>query len=215
MKAWKLSDIGDFEYTDVDIPGIGDNEVLVKVRAAGICGSDIPRVYKDGAHNMPLTIGHEFAGEVADTGKGVPKDWNGKRVGIFPLIPCKECIACKQRKYEMCRNYSYLGSRRDGGFAEYVSVPEWNLIELPDLVDFEVAAMLEPMAVATHAMRRINPDSDNTVVINNSQFEVLVDLVNNTWISRNRTPSGVRNPIENVEGFMSRYIYQLNVKIGV
>jgi len=84
---------------------------------------------------------------------------------VFPLIPCEECIACKQKKYEMCRNYSYLGSRRDGGFAEYVAVPEWNLIPLPENVSFEAAAMLEPMAVAVHAMRRIAPKPEETVLV--------------------------------------------------
>ncbi|MCR5801949.1 MAG: alcohol dehydrogenase catalytic domain-containing protein, partial [Lachnospiraceae bacterium] len=78
----------------------------------------------------------------------------GKRVGVFPLIPCKQCGPCKKGLYEMCRNYDYLGSRSNGGFAEYVNVPAENLIILPDSVPFEVAAMLEPMSVAVHAMRK-------------------------------------------------------------
>ena len=165
MKAWKLHNIGDFRYEDVDKPDIAENEVLVKVKAVGICGSDIPRVYKDGAHNMPLIIGHEFSGQVMEVGSAVDNTWRKKRVGVFPLIPCKNCVACKNKQYEMCRAYSYLGSRQDGGFAEYVAVPEWNLIELPQNVSFEAAAMLEPMAVAVHAMRRVNPCKDDMVVV--------------------------------------------------
>ena len=165
MKAWVLHNINDFRYEDAEEPKILDNEVLVSVKAAGICGSDIPRVYENGAHKLPLILGHEFSGEVIKLGKDVKKTWLGKRVGIFPLIPCKECSVCRKFEYEMCRQYSYLGSRRDGGFAEYVAVPEWNLVEFPDAISYEEAAMLEPMAVAVHAMQRITFMQSQKVVV--------------------------------------------------
>lgn len=165
MKAWVLHDIGDIRFEDVDMPKIGDNEVLVAVKAAGICGSDIPRIYETGAHNMPIIPGHEFSGQVVDTGKNVDKKWLNKRVGGFPLIPCGKCDLCKRKLFEMCRNYNYLGSRCNGGFAEFVSVPEWNLIELPDNVTYEQAAMLEPMSVAVHAIRRVNIQPNDTVAV--------------------------------------------------
>lgn len=166
MKAWKLTDVGKIEYMDsAEMPSIDQNEVLIHVKAAGICGSDVARVYETGAHRMPLTIGHEFAGTVEKIGSRVDDKWQGKRVGIFPLIPCKSCSACMEKKYEMCIQYGYLGSRRDGGFAEYVAVPEWNLIELPDEVSFEQAAMLEPMAVAAHAMRQLDIAYEGNVVV--------------------------------------------------
>ena len=165
MKALVLHDVGKISVEEVNKPFPKAGEVLLKVMACGICGSDIPRAYKDGAHAMPLIIGHEFAGVVEECGESVDKSWMGKRVGVFPLIPCKECECCKNNKYEMCKDYSYLGSRRDGGFAEYVTVPEWNLIELPERVSFEQAAMLEPMAVAVHAIRRVRPTSEDSVVI--------------------------------------------------
>lgn len=156
MKAWVLNDIGNIELKDIKKPEIAnDEEAIVHVKAAGICGSDIPRIFDNGAHKMPLVLGHEFAGELED----------GTHVGIFPLIPCKKCRPCQMGKYEMCRNYNYLGSRCDGGFAEYVSVPKWNLIKLPNSVSFEQAAMLEPMAVSVHAIRRINPDSNDSVLV--------------------------------------------------
>ena len=155
MKALVLEEIGKLEYKEVAKPVPAKGEVIVRVMAAGICGSDIPRAYKEGAHNMPLIIGHEFAGVVDSVGESVSADLTGKRVGVFPLIPCWQCGPCLNRQYEMCRNYSYLGSRRNGGFAEYVAVPEWNLIELPDNVSYEAAAMIEPMAVACHAMKRV------------------------------------------------------------
>lgn len=155
MKAWILHGIDDIRYETKETPVPGAGEVLVAVKAAGICGSDIPRIYRTGAHVHPLVPGHEFSGTVAAAGPDVEYGWLGKRVGIFPLIPCGFCGPCRTGHYEMCRNYSYLGSRRDGGFAEYAAVPVSNLIELPDNVSFEEAAMLEPMAVAVHAMRRV------------------------------------------------------------
>ncbi|MBR2274921.1 MAG: galactitol-1-phosphate 5-dehydrogenase [Lachnospiraceae bacterium] len=165
MKAWVLEDIGKILFQEIERPVPADNEVLVRVRSCGICGSDVPRIYKDGAHRMPLVIGHEFSGEVEETGKGASRSWLGKRVGIFPLIPCKKCGPCKKGLYEMCRNYGYLGSRRDGGFAEYVSVPVWNLIELPENLSFRQAAMLEPMAVARHAIGRVEPKPGDKVSV--------------------------------------------------
>lgn len=165
MKAWILHGVNEIRFEDADEPPLAENEVLVRIKAAGICGSDIPRIYKDGAHNMPLIPGHEFSGEVVKAGKNADSAWIGKRVGIFPLIPCKKCSQCEKKRYEMCRNYNYLGSRRNGAFAEYAAVPEWNLIELPKSVSFEAAAMLEPMAVAVHAMRRVRLKKSDTAAI--------------------------------------------------
>ena len=165
MKAWVLHGIGDVRYEEIEQPILKENEVLVAVKAVGICGSDIPRIYQTGAHKMPLIPGHEFSGQVVKAGSEELENWLNKRVGVFPLIPCRECIACQKEQYEMCRNYNYLGSRRDGGFSEYVAVPQESLIELPENVSYEEAAMLEPMAVAVHAMRRVMPTEQDTVVI--------------------------------------------------
>lgn len=165
MKAWNLHGVSDFRYEEVLKPVPVAGEVLVAVKAVGICGSDIPRVYENGTYSFPTIIGHEFSGVVEDIGANVESNWKNKRVGIFPLIPCKSCVPCKNKQYEMCRKYSYIGSRRNGAFAEYVSVPVENLIELPESVSYEEAAMFEPMAVAVHAMRRVKPMADDTVAI--------------------------------------------------
>lgn len=165
MKAHVLHGIDDITFDEVNKPIPQAGEVLVAVKAAGICGSDIARIFKTGAYSHPLIPGHEFSGQVVELGAGVDKSWFGKRVGVFPLIPCRECGPCKQESYELCRNYSYLGSRRDGGFAEYVVAPADNLIELPENVSYEVAAMLEPMAVAVHAMRRVQWQQNETVTV--------------------------------------------------
>lgn len=165
MKAYVLHGINDLRYEEVDEPFIGENEVLVKVKAAGICGSDIPRVFHTGTYSYPLIPGHEFSGMVAAVGKSVSSEWMNQRVGVFPLIPCYSCGPCRNRQYEMCRQYSYLGSRRNGAFAEYVAVPEKNLIRLPENVDYAEAAMMEPMSVAVHAMRKITPSESESIAI--------------------------------------------------
>ncbi len=154
MKAWVLHDTCDIRYEDAKYQVLKPDWVTVRVEAAGICGSDIPRIYKNGAHKMPVIPGHEFSGVVDGIGKEVSPYWMKRRVGIYPLIPCHECEACKRGMFELCRDYDYIGSRRDGAFAECVNVPMENLIELPEEVSFEEAAMLEPMAVAVNAVKR-------------------------------------------------------------
>lgn len=165
MKAMVLHGIGDLRLMDVARPQPKGHEVLVAVKAAGICGSDIARIYRTGAYAYPLVPGHEFAGIVVQAGEKVNERWLGRRVGVFPLVPCGDCRPCRERKYEMCRNYGYLGSRQNGGFAEYAAVPEANLLRMPDGVPFEEAAMMEPMAVAVHAMRVAAPQAGQFVVI--------------------------------------------------
>lgn len=153
MLAYQLHAIGDLRLCDGEMPQLDEASVLVRTAACGVCSSDIPRIFENGTYHFPTVPGHEFAGTVEAAGGEAGKAWIGKRVGVFPLIPCKECDQCAQRRYEMCRNYDYLGSRSDGGFAEFVKVPVWNLIELPDNVAFDQAAMLEPLCVARHAAK--------------------------------------------------------------
>lgn len=153
MKAWILRDIENVNYEDINTPIPNPEEVLIRVKNAGICGSDIPRIYNTGAHKMPLVPGHEFSGVVESIGKKVSPSWLGKRVAVFPKIACGKCPECRNGIPDMCQNYDYIGSRRDGAFAEYVTAPADNLIILPDSVSFEEAAMLEPLAVAANAMR--------------------------------------------------------------
>lgn len=156
MKAYVLKGINQLEYTDMAEPELAEGRVLIELKTAGICGSDVPRIYENGTYHFPTIPGHEFAGVVCKVHAKEQEHWLGKRVGVFPLIPCGQCEACKNRSYEMCTSYDYLGSRSDGGFAEYVSVPEWNLIELPETMSYEAAALLEPAAVGIHALRQLD-----------------------------------------------------------
>lgn len=166
MKASVLYDINDLRFVnDYPIPNLKESEVVVKVSHAGICGSDVARVFKTGTYHFPTVIGHEFSGVVNAVADESLQGWIGKRVGVFPLKPCFECDNCRKGLFEMCDNYDYLGSRCDGGFEEYVAVPEWNLIELPESVSLEQAAMLEPVSVAIHALNQVSEIQGKSVAV--------------------------------------------------
>jgi len=167
MKAVRLHAVGDLRCDDIEIPVPHGNELLIKVGACGICGSDIPRVFDHGTSNgkYPLTIGHEFSGTVTAVGEDADTSLIGKKGAIFPLIPCRNCDPCKVGKYVMCENYDYLGSRRDGGFAEYCIIPsEWHLIQ-SEYASLEALAMTEPACVAQHAVRKASVTAGQFVVI--------------------------------------------------
>ena len=165
MQACVLHAVGDLRCEQVNDPRPAEGEVLVRVAACGICGSDIPRVFKTGTYRFPLIPGHEFAGEVVAVGDGVDPKLIGSRNAIFPLIPCMECPMCAKAEYALCASYDYLGSRSNGAFAEYVCVPVWNLLPIPEGVSYEEAAMTEPAAVALHALRRANLAEGDSILI--------------------------------------------------
>ena len=165
MKAYVLHGIGDLRYEDWPMPELQPGWALVKVLAAGICSSDIPRIFTKGTYHFPTIPGHEFCGRVEAVHDESDSGWIGKRVGVFPLIPCKKCPSCQRGEYETCEDYDYLGSRRDGGFAEYVAVPVWNLIELPNTVSDIQGALLEPAAVALHAVKRAEIQPGDSVCV--------------------------------------------------
>lgn len=167
MKAARLHTIGDLRCDEVELPVPHGEELLVRVGACGICGSDLPRVFEHGSSNgkYPLTIGHEFAGEVVQVGEQADPALVGVRAAIFPLIPCRKCDPCVTGNYAMCEDYDYLGSRRDGGFAEYCLIPSaWHLIP-SEKASMEELSMTEPACVAQHAVRRANVQAGQTVVI--------------------------------------------------
>ena len=110
MKAYVLHGIGDLRYEDVPLPEFRPGWALVKVLAAGICSSDIPRIFEKGTYHFPTIPGHEFCGRVEAVHDGADRGWVGKRVGVYPLIPCKKCPSCLKGEYETCSNYDYIGS---------------------------------------------------------------------------------------------------------
>mgnify|MGYP003705961827 CR=1 FL=1 len=129
------------------------DECLVKISHAGICSSDIFRGFQGWAYSYPLVMGHELSGVVEKVGGEVKSFLPGDRVAVFPLRPCFLCDQCMLNEYARCNNYSYYGSREDGGFCDKLAVNEWNLIKIPDGVDLIDACLIEPMSVVIHALK--------------------------------------------------------------
>ncbi len=152
MKAGVLFKNEDIRYTDFDEPKMNDYSVKIRVRAAGICGSDIPRVLDSGAHFYPIVLGHEFSGDVAEVGAKVTKVNVGDTVTAAPLVPCMSCADCLKGDYALCKNYSFIGSREPGSFADFVVVPELNVVKYDSSIPYEQAAMFEPSTVALHGL---------------------------------------------------------------
>ena len=165
MKAAVLHAIGDIRVDEIAKPSAGPNEVLVRIGSCGVCGSDVPRVFTKGTYSFPTVCGHEFAGTVAACGADVSDLPVGTAVTVFPLLWCGRCSECERGEYARCSDYGYLGSRSDGGFAEYVVAPRRNCLVLPAGVSLEEGAMTEPAAVALHAMRRSQLQPGETVAV--------------------------------------------------
>ena len=114
------------EYQEIEEPKAGPGTVKVKVKASGICGSDVPRVLHNGVHFYPIVLGHEFSGDVVEVGEGVTHIQVGDRVSGAPLIPCMKCEDCQKGNYSLCKHYSFIGSRQQGSNADYVVIPASN-----------------------------------------------------------------------------------------
>ncbi len=155
MRAVRLFSPGDLRCVEVEKPEIEkEDDVIIKVKSCGVCGSDIMRVMVKGAYRHPITIGHEFSGIVEQTGNAVKQIQPGDRVTASPLLPCMKCEWCRIGQYIFCEDYAYPGSRVDGAMAEFIKINENNIIKLPLNVDFEAGAMTDPVSVALHAVRK-------------------------------------------------------------
>lgn len=158
MKALVLTDYFKFEYKDVPMPEYGDDEVLVKVGACSICGSDV-HGYDGGSgrRQPPVIMGHEAAGEIVEVGRNVTDFRKGDRVTFDSTVYCGKCYYCRKGMVNLCVNRRVLGVacddyRQQGAMAEYVTVKERTLYRIPDNVTFEQAAAVEPLSVAVHAV---------------------------------------------------------------
>lgn len=165
MKAGVVHAKNDIRYEEIDTPIAAPGKVLVKVKYTGICGSDVPRVNGDACHFFPNVLGHEFSGVVAEVGEGVTAVKPGDRVAGVPLVPCMKCEDCQKGNYSLCRHYSFIGSREFGSFAEYVAVPERNVVKFDEEVSFEKGAFFEPATVALHGLRRVDYKGGKNVAI--------------------------------------------------
>ena len=135
-------------------PAVKPGWALLRVTHAGVCGSDLPRFITTGSYYHPIILGHEFTGVVITPAPGSERFRGGEKTAVLPIIPCGECAACAQNEPFHCARYQFLGSRNDGGFAEYCLVPESNLLPLLEAVDPRFGAFIEPLAVALHVVRR-------------------------------------------------------------
>lgn len=170
MKAGVFHHFSDIRFEDVKDTALEKDDrfdVRVKVRAAGICGSDISHFI--GAHCDELPegsiMGHELCGEVVEAGENVTNVKVGDRVGIEPLIGCGHCGFCLQGDYYLCSNLKHIGYYYPGGFAEFTKAPHDKVYKLPDNVSYEAAATLDCYAVAVHGLHRVPVNVGDTVVI--------------------------------------------------
>lgn len=168
MRAAVLYGIGDIRNEMVDIPNISDDEVLINVKYVGICGSDLPRAMISGLSGnteYPLILGHEFSGEIVEIGNNVSKFRKGDRVAVAPLVPCGSCEYCREGHYGLCEDYKIIGTRVNGAMAEYVKVPEESVLKLPDNLDYETAAGIEPATIAYHGVSKARIEPGNSVAV--------------------------------------------------
>jgi L-iditol 2-dehydrogenase len=160
-----------FEYTDLPDPTVGDEDVLVRVKACGICGSDVAgHTGKTGRRLPPLIMGHEAAGVVERVGPKVPGFAPGDRICFDSTVYCNQCPACRQGLFNRCVKRQVLGVsvpefKRDGAFAELLAVPHWICATLPDNMSFVQASLLEPASIGTHAVSRTPISAGDTVVV--------------------------------------------------
>lgn len=153
MKAAVVCANEDVRYMEYEEPQVSAGMVKIRVKASGICGSDIPRVLHHGVHFYPIVLGHEFSGEVVEIGEGVTKVKVGDKVTGAPLLPCLKCDDCQNGNYSLCKHYSFIGSRQQGSNADYVVIPERNAVPFDKSISYEQGAMFEPSTVALHGLK--------------------------------------------------------------
>ena len=148
------------EYrTDIPIPQIGDNEVLMKVHASAICGTEL-HIYgwnewaANRMKNLPIVFGHETAGEIVEVGKNVTGYQVGDRISVETHIPCNHCFQCENGRRHICENMKLFGVTEPGAFAEYTPVPQDCIVRLGDGITYEMGAMLEAMGAGVHGVEK-------------------------------------------------------------
>jgi L-iditol 2-dehydrogenase len=171
MKALVLEEYGKFVCKEVPDPGIQPDEVLVEVKACGICGSDVHGMDgSTGRRIPPIVMGHEASGVIVERGSAAG-DWRaGEPVTFDSTVWCGECWYCRRGEINLCDNRRVLGVscaeyRRDGAFAQYVAIPHRILYRIPDGVGFHRAAMTEPLSIAFHAVRLAQPQVNDAAVV--------------------------------------------------
>lgn len=164
MKAVVFYGKGNMKIKDIAIPKIKNKEVLIKIKAASICGTDV-NIFRGLLEvETPLVLGHDFCGVIERVGKNV-KIPTGEKVVIEPIRYCGVCHYCKTKRYNLCDSAEYMGFETNGGFEEYIVVPAKCTHKIPKGVSFDEAAVTEPIVVALHTMDFIKTKKDKTVAI--------------------------------------------------
>lgn len=186
MKAAILKKLNYFEIQNIEKPQPAANEVLINVKAAGICGSDIHKMQTEWKRGFPMVLGHEFSGVVEKVGEEVDNIKLGDCVAVAHLLPCKNCFYCEQGKFQLCEHYILYGGHKYGGFEEYVCIPQENVLLLDEEISFEEAAMLEPLSVAAYGVLGLNPQlGDEVAVFGLGTIGILtVQLLNLSGVKR-------------------------------
>ena len=167
MKTARYYGIEDIRCEEQPLPDCGEEDVLIKVAYAGICGSDL-HIYKKGMfiQNIPETMGHEFSGTVVKTGRKVHSLQAGDRVTANPMVTCGTCIACRTGRRGSCETLGFIGEVRPGCFAEYIALPQEDVIQAPPDIDLKLLALAEPLAVALNICEQAKPEpTDNILII--------------------------------------------------
>lgn len=157
---------GEIMFQDVPIPEVKEGQVLIRIMNIGICGSDI-HVYH-GKHpftKYPVTQGHEVSGEIVETGEGVTELHKGQKVTIEPQVYCGKCYPCRHGKYNLCENLKVMGFQTTGTASEYFAVDASKVTPIPEEMSYEEGAMIEPLAVAVHAVKQMGDVSGMSVAV--------------------------------------------------
>lgn len=173
MRAGVYREKGIVRVEDVPVPDVGPHEVLIKVAACGVCGTDIKKIFQRYVE-PPQILGHELAGTVVAIGPGVTKWKLGDRVMSFHHIPCGQCFFCQRRLFSQCKQYKTTGltggfTPNGGGFGEYVKAMPWvaerGIVALPDNVSFEEATFIEPINTILKAVQKARIVADETILV--------------------------------------------------
>lgn len=165
MKQVVVKENNILDITETAIPECGPIDVLVKVHYSGLCGSDIPRIFHHGAHYYPVTLGHEFSGEVIAVGSEVTSVSIGQMICCIPLVPNFPMPECQRGFYSLGKGYTFVGSRLPGGNAEYVVIPQSSCYVLPEGVSDKQGAFFEPVTVGIHPILLAGGCENKNVII--------------------------------------------------
>ncbi len=165
MKAMIFDGPGCLRLAERQTPRPVPGEVLIQVRASGICGTDRHIYQGEFPAAVPVILGHEFAGPVVAVGDGVPAEWLGRRVAVDPNMACGRCAGCRDGRPQLCTSLQAVGVTRDGGFAEYCAVPLGQALVIPDCLSWEEAAMAEPVACCVHGLDLAGIRAGQTVAV--------------------------------------------------